>query len=463
MMISISPKKNELLNLQTSLTSLQNTSNQKDRISLYERCQQISNNVRNFFSSLLSSPSAEELQNVTCLSRYDGEKKCELSSLVDTHKDEGHSPSIGESYRLNLGKVDLIKKIASGSFGHVYIGEYSTISISRPHKVAVKINQIDGSPEMSLGILKSLEFEADLLHRLNLLDPEDSQHIVRYVDFGSININYVCLALEHSDMNLKEFIEKNQPGGISLNRTAEIMKQIFQALNFLHTLQTPVIHNDLKPANILVSLAPDAKIKIADFGVATIGHQMNPNKDYACSRWYRSPEIVLGCSYGTPSDMWSAASIAFEIHTGLPLYPAANQKNLLAMQYQLLGLISEDFYHMVHPDCKGMFSKSLSFSEVYVLDPKLIPEHGPMNRWEFFNEQLKIKFSQHSTINSLDGIHTKENYIHFRSMMFGVFKWFPARRSSACKALNCRFIKSLTDKSSAVSTAAQCTVSDAFA
>ena len=42
---------------------------------------------------------------------------------------------------------------------------------------------------------------------------------------------------------------------------------------------------------------------------------------YIQSRFYRSPEVMLGLRYGPPIDMWSLACILAELLTGYPLFP----------------------------------------------------------------------------------------------------------------------------------------------
>ena len=42
---------------------------------------------------------------------------------------------------------------------------------------------------------------------------------------------------------------------------------------------------------------------------------------YIQSRFYRSPEVMLGLRYGTAIDMWSLACLLAELYTGYPLFP----------------------------------------------------------------------------------------------------------------------------------------------
>ena len=46
---------------------------------------------------------------------------------------------------------------------------------------------------------------------------------------------------------------------------------------------------------------------------------------YIQSRFYRSPEVLLGMPYDLAIDMWSLGCILVEMHTGEPLFSGANE------------------------------------------------------------------------------------------------------------------------------------------
>jgi len=50
---------------------------------------------------------------------------------------------------------------------------------------------------------------------------------------------------------------------------------------------------------------------------------------YIQSRFYRSPEVLLGLPYDLAIDMWSLGCILVEMHTGEPLFAGSNEVCLL--------------------------------------------------------------------------------------------------------------------------------------
>lgn len=64
--------------------------------------------------------------------------------------------------------------------------------------------------------------------------------------------------------------------------------------------------------------AVDLKCKLVDFGNACWTYKQFTNDIQ--TRQYRCPEVILGCKYSTPADLWSLACICFELSTGDVLF-----------------------------------------------------------------------------------------------------------------------------------------------
>lgn len=96
-----------------------------------------------------------------------------------------------------------------------------------------------------------------------------------------------------------------------------------------------IIHCDLKPENILLYEARKADIRVIDFGSSC--KEEEKVYTYIQSRFYRSPEVILGSSYGLGIDMWSLGCILAELWTGYPLFPGENEQEQLACIMEIFG------------------------------------------------------------------------------------------------------------------------------
>lgn len=110
-------------------------------------------------------------------------------------------------------------------------------------------------------------------------------------------------------------------------------RQMLATLSLLQ--QKRVIHCDLKPENILLCSARAADIRVIDFGSSC--REEEKVYTYIQSRFYRSPEVILGSSYGLGIDMWSVGCILAELWTGYPIFPGENEQDQLACIMEVFG------------------------------------------------------------------------------------------------------------------------------
>lgn len=182
--------------------------------------------------------------------------------------------------------------------------------------------------------------EVSILTTLNKkFDPEDKHHIVRIYDYF-VYQRHLCIVFELLDTNLYELIKLNHFRGLSLSIVQLFSKQILYGLALMK--DAAIIHCDLKPENILLctSVKP-AEIKIIDFGSACM--EDHTVYSYIQSRYYRSPEVLLGYQYTTAIDMWSFGCIVAELFLGLPLFPGASEFDLLRRMIKILGEQPPDY------------------------------------------------------------------------------------------------------------------------
>ena len=144
---------------------------------------------------------------------------------------------------------------------------------------------------------------------------------------------HLCISTELLGMNLYEFIKVHDFRGFSLKLIRRFTKQMLNCLVLLKSKK--VIHCDLKPENILLAHPAHSEIKVIDFGSSCLENEKVYT--YIQSRFYRSPEVILGMTYGMPIDMWSLGCILAELLTGYPIFPGENEQEQLACIMEVFG------------------------------------------------------------------------------------------------------------------------------
>lgn len=170
----------------------------------------------------------------------------------------------------------------------------------------------------------------DLLN--NKLDKSDEHHLLRLKD-TFIHRQHLCLVFELLSVNLYELIKQNQFRGLSMNLVRVFATQLLNAMTILH--EAKIIHCDLKPENILLKNLETPNIKVIDFGSAC--HERQTVYTYIQSRFYRSPEVLLGLPYSASIDIWSLGCIVVELFLGLPLFPGSSEYNQVTRIIEMLG------------------------------------------------------------------------------------------------------------------------------
>lgn len=175
--------------------------------------------------------------------------------------------------------------------------------------------------------------EADILRSLRQWDASDTAHVIRYVEHFTFR-DHLCISTEILGVNLYELIKLNEYRGLPLRLVRHLTRQMLQALEFLERYS--IIHCDIKPENVLLCDAERGLVKLIDFGSSCFESQRTFT--YIQSRYYRSPEIILGMPYGMPIDMWSVACIVPELLTGSPIFTGENEKEQMACIQEVIGL-----------------------------------------------------------------------------------------------------------------------------
>ncbi|XP_016349615.1 cyclin-dependent kinase-like 5 isoform X3 [Sinocyclocheilus anshuiensis] len=142
------------------------------------------------------------------------------------------------------------------------------------------------------------------------------------------------LVFEYMEKNMLELLE-DMPNGAPPEKVRIYIYQLIKAIHWCH--KNNIVHRDIKPENLLIS--SDDMLKLCDFGFARdLSESTDANyTEYVATRWYRSPELLLGAPYGKAVDMWSVGCILGELSDGQPLFPGESEIDQLFTIQKVLG------------------------------------------------------------------------------------------------------------------------------
>ncbi len=178
--------------------------------------------------------------------------------------------------------------------------------------------------------------EAQLLFSLSAR-PGAEDSIVAALDVFIFR-DHVCLVMELLAMTLIEVLTLNEYRGLSLVLISLWGRTLLQALSLLSG--DGVIHADVKPENILLVHTETADIRLADFGSAC--RTTDRLYTYVQSRFYRSPEVLLGLPYGPPIDIWSVGCVCAELFLGIPIFPGEDVFGQMKRIIDMMGMPSDE-------------------------------------------------------------------------------------------------------------------------
>ncbi|XP_044068253.1 SRSF protein kinase 1a isoform X4 [Siniperca chuatsi] len=156
-----------------------------------------------------------------------------------------HHVKVGDLYN---GKYHVIRKLGWGHFSTVWLAW--DIQVKR--FVAMKVvKSAEHYTETAVDEIK-------LLRSVRNSDPNDPNRemVVQLLDdfkISGVNGTHVCMVFEVLGHHLLKWIIKSNYQGLPLPCVKSIVRQVLQGLDYLHT-KCEIIHTDIKPENILMSV-----------------------------------------------------------------------------------------------------------------------------------------------------------------------------------------------------------------
>jgi serine/threonine-protein kinase len=234
----------------------------------------------------------------------------------------------------HLDRYEIIERIASGGMAEVFRAvAYGSHGFEKPIAIKRILPRFAASEAFQQRFIREAKLAATLSHA----------NIVQVLDFGRLD-GGLFLAMEHVDgPDLAWLLRQLRDGGalVPVPAAIQIALEVCKGLDFAH--ERGVVHRDISPSNILLSVA--GEVKIADFGIA---HAADFGATFGdtgsvLGKWpYMSPEQTRGDRLDARSDLFSSGAVLYELFTGTRLFDGGDiDETAQAVRSQVIPPASE--------------------------------------------------------------------------------------------------------------------------
>lgn len=224
-----------------------------------------------------------------------------------------------------LRRYDVCRKLGQGAYGIVWKATHrksGTVVALKKCFEAFRCNVDAQRTFREVMYLQALSGHENIVKIQSVVRADNDKDIYIIFDYMDTDLNQVIKARILEDIHIRY-----------------IIYQLLKALKYIHSAK--LLHRDIKPSNILLDAS--CRLKLCDFGLCRSiadGDTLESMEltDYVATRWYRSPEVLMGSKkYTVGLDLWSVGCILGEMFRTRPLLPGASTMNQLEKIFELTG------------------------------------------------------------------------------------------------------------------------------
>ena len=213
------------------------------------------------------------------------------------------------------GEFVALRRVGQGGMGVVYEGR----QIGLDRVVAIKLlSKVQQANEQ---VAQRFQREARSIARI--VHP----NVVKLIDSGfDADVAYIVM-----EFVIGRELSSLPASELSGQLIVHIAHQILNALAEAHARN--VIHRDLKPDNIMITVEGDEKylVKVLDFGLAALtdATKITISGQALGTPWYMSPEQATASPVTTMTDIYSLGCILYELASGKPPFSGNRPFNVM--------------------------------------------------------------------------------------------------------------------------------------
>jgi serine/threonine protein kinase len=201
--------------------------------------------------------------------------------------------------------------IGVGGFGKVYKVRHK---VSR-NVFAIKV--INKKKILEHDLVEQIKLEVKIMYKL------DHDHILRLYNHYEDDDNFYLILQYCAKGQIYSLLKRE--GRFSEKVAAQYLRECIAAVQYLNSLDPPIIHRDIKPENIL--LDSSGQVKLADFGWSNYFDE-DARLTYCGTPEYLAPEMIKQSGHDKTLDVWNLGVLLFELLTGSPPFEGKSQAEL---------------------------------------------------------------------------------------------------------------------------------------
>jgi serine/threonine protein kinase/Flp pilus assembly protein TadD len=245
-----------------------------------------------------------------------------------------------------FGRYEVISPLGKGAMGVVFLCRDPHIGRTVAIKtVPLSMTNAFDRDEIRERLIKEAQAAGVLSH----------PNIVTIFDVGEEG-DFVFIVMEYLEGTaLSDIILSKAP--MSFEDTLTVSEQIGGCLDYAHG--KGIIHRDVKPANIM--RLDEGRFKLMDFGIARVfDATMTQPGEIVGSPIYMSPEQINGEELNGLSDLYSLATVMFEMLTGCRPFEGDNFNSIVLAKFENRRPLATELNHSLPSSMENFFDRVLA-------------------------------------------------------------------------------------------------------
>lgn len=217
-----------------------------------------------------------------------------------------------DSQAIDFGRYRLLKLLARGGMGEVYLAQYKGVAGFEKQCVIKKI-RADLADQSS--------FTERFLNEGRTLVALTHSNIVQIFDMGEVDGSYY-LAMEYvKGTDLRQILRRMGGLRMPVVCAVAVAREMLKGLGYAHRATDSagkllgIVHRDVSPSNVMIST--EGEVKLIDFGIAKIQTMESSSGVVQGKFAYMSPEQARGDALDARTDLFSCGIVLYEMLSGV--------------------------------------------------------------------------------------------------------------------------------------------------